>query len=57
MFIFGSPEEMKARLDAYVEGGIPTPIITPITTPDKTGVPDRGAPPASGRRPRAPGRG
>ena len=28
---------MKARLDAYVEGGITLPVITPITTPDKTG--------------------
>ena len=36
-FIFGSPEEMKARLQAYVEGGITLPVITPITTPDKTG--------------------
>jgi probable F420-dependent oxidoreductase len=35
-FIFGSPEEMKARLDAYVAGGITLPVITPITTPDKT---------------------
>ncbi len=34
-FIFGSPEEMKARLDAYVAGGITLPVITPITTPDK----------------------
>ena len=36
MFIFGSPEEMKERLDAYVEGGITLPILTPITTPDAT---------------------
>ena len=36
-FIFGSPEEMKARLQAYVEGGITLPVITPITTPDKAG--------------------
>jgi probable F420-dependent oxidoreductase len=35
MFIFGSPEEMKARIDAFVEGGITLPILTPITTPDK----------------------
>ncbi len=34
-FIFGSPEEMKERLDAYVAGGITLPVITPITTPDK----------------------
>jgi probable F420-dependent oxidoreductase len=37
MFIFGSPEEMKAKLNAYVDGGITLPILTPITTPDKTG--------------------
>jgi probable F420-dependent oxidoreductase len=35
MFIFGSPEEMKARLAAFVEGGITLPILTPIVTPDK----------------------
>jgi hypothetical protein len=28
---------MKAKLRAYVEGGITLPILTPITTPDKTG--------------------
>jgi len=37
MFIFGSPEEMKERLRAYVEGGITLPVLTPITTPDKLG--------------------
>jgi probable F420-dependent oxidoreductase len=37
-FIFGTPEEMRARLDAYVEGGITCPVVTPITTPD--GFPD-----------------
>jgi probable F420-dependent oxidoreductase len=36
-FIFGTPEEMKARLGAYVAGGITLPVITPITTPDKVG--------------------
>src|SRR4051812_1914338 len=35
MFIFGSPEEMKERLGAFVEGGVTLPILTPITTPDK----------------------
>jgi probable F420-dependent oxidoreductase len=34
-FIFGTPEEMKERIDAYVEGGITLPILTPVTTPDK----------------------
>jgi probable F420-dependent oxidoreductase len=36
-FIFGRPEEMKERLEAYVAGGITLPVITPITTPDKLG--------------------
>jgi probable F420-dependent oxidoreductase len=37
MFIFGSPEQMRERLGAFVEGGITLPVITPITTPDKMG--------------------
>jgi probable F420-dependent oxidoreductase len=37
MFIFGSPEQMKERLGAFVAGGITVPVITPITTPDKLG--------------------
>lgn len=35
MFIFGSPAEMKERLEAFVAGGITTPIITPVVAPDK----------------------
>jgi probable F420-dependent oxidoreductase len=34
-FIFGTPAQMKERLEAYVAGGITLPVITPITTPDK----------------------
>jgi probable F420-dependent oxidoreductase len=37
MFILGTPEEMKARLEQFVAGGITLPILTPITTPDKLG--------------------
>jgi probable F420-dependent oxidoreductase len=37
MFIFGSPEQMKERLEAFVAGGITLPVITPITTPDRLG--------------------
>jgi probable F420-dependent oxidoreductase len=37
MFIFGTPEEMKERLAAFVAGGITLPILTPIVTPDKLG--------------------
>lgn len=36
-FVFGSPEQMKERLGAFVEGGITLPILTPITTPDRVG--------------------
>jgi probable F420-dependent oxidoreductase len=35
MFIFGTPEQMKERLTAFVTGGITLPILTPIVTPDK----------------------
>jgi probable F420-dependent oxidoreductase len=37
MFILGTPEEMRARLEEFVEGGITLPVLTPITTPDKVG--------------------
>ena len=33
-FIFGSPDEMRSRLEAFVDGGITLPILTPITMPD-----------------------
>jgi probable F420-dependent oxidoreductase len=35
MFVFGSPEQMRERLAAFVEGGITLPIVTPIVPPDK----------------------
>jgi probable F420-dependent oxidoreductase len=35
MFVFGTPEQMKERLAAFVAGGITLPILTPIVTPDK----------------------
>jgi alkanesulfonate monooxygenase SsuD/methylene tetrahydromethanopterin reductase-like flavin-dependent oxidoreductase (luciferase family) len=35
MIIYGTPEQMRERLDAFVAGGITLPILTPITTPDK----------------------
>jgi probable F420-dependent oxidoreductase len=37
MFIFGTPEEMKERINAFVAGGITLPILTPIVPPDKVG--------------------
>jgi alkanesulfonate monooxygenase SsuD/methylene tetrahydromethanopterin reductase-like flavin-dependent oxidoreductase (luciferase family) len=36
-FIFGSPEEMKERLAAYVEGGVTLPVLLPIAPPDRLG--------------------
>ena len=35
MFIFGTPEEMKERLEQFVAGGITTPILTPVVPPEK----------------------
>ena len=37
MFILGTPDEMRDRLDQFVAGGITCPVLTPITTPDKLG--------------------
>jgi probable F420-dependent oxidoreductase len=37
IFILGSPDEMRARLQSFVDGGVTLPIITPITTPDRFG--------------------
>jgi alkanesulfonate monooxygenase SsuD/methylene tetrahydromethanopterin reductase-like flavin-dependent oxidoreductase (luciferase family) len=36
-FIFGTPEQMKERIDAFVAGGITLPILTLIVPPDKVG--------------------
>ena len=35
MFIFGSPEQMKERLAAFLADGITLPILTPIVAPDQ----------------------
>lgn len=37
MFILGSPEQMRARLDEFVAGGITLPVLTPICPPDAQG--------------------
>jgi len=37
MFIFGTPEQMKERLAAFVEGGITLPILTMIVPPKQVG--------------------
>ena len=54
-FIFGTPDEMRERLEAYVAGGITLPILTPITTPGQARRDDRGAGARAAllRRPRA----
>jgi probable F420-dependent oxidoreductase len=36
-FVFGDPQQMKERLEAFVAGGITLPVLTPITTPDRLG--------------------
>ena len=36
-FIFGSPEQMRERLERFVAGGITLPILTPITSPEGLG--------------------
>jgi probable F420-dependent oxidoreductase len=35
MFIFGTPEQMKERINAFVAGGITLPILTMIVPPDQ----------------------
>jgi alkanesulfonate monooxygenase SsuD/methylene tetrahydromethanopterin reductase-like flavin-dependent oxidoreductase (luciferase family) len=35
MFIFGTPAEMKDRLEQFVAGGVTTPILTPVVPPEK----------------------
>ena len=37
IFVFGEPDEMKARLARFVDDGITLPILTPVTTPDRFG--------------------
>ncbi|MBK5111578.1 MAG: LLM class F420-dependent oxidoreductase [Thermoleophilia bacterium] len=44
-FLVGSPEQIRERLGAYVDGGITLPVVTPITTPDRmTGLIEALAP-------------
>ena len=51
IFVFGSPEEQKARLGAFVQRGITTPVLTPICAPhDLPAMIDALAPDASGPR-------
>lgn len=36
-FVFGTPEQMKERIGAFVDGGVTLPILTMIVTPDQVG--------------------
>jgi probable F420-dependent oxidoreductase len=36
-FVFGTPEQMRERLDAFVAGGVTLPVLTPIVPPDQLG--------------------
>ena len=36
-FVFGTPDEMRERLGAFVDGGITLPILTTIVPPDRLG--------------------
>lgn len=36
-FVFGTPGEMRERLDAFVEGGVTLPVLTPIVAPERLG--------------------
>jgi probable F420-dependent oxidoreductase len=36
-FVLGTPEQMRERLAAFVEGGVTLPIVTPIVPPEGVG--------------------
>jgi probable F420-dependent oxidoreductase len=35
IFVFGSPEEIRARIEEFCEGGLTTAVLTPIAAPDQ----------------------
>jgi probable F420-dependent oxidoreductase len=37
VFVFGSPEQIKERLAAFVEGGVTLPVLLPIAPPERLG--------------------
>jgi probable F420-dependent oxidoreductase len=37
VFVFGSPEQIKERLAAFVEGGVTLPVLLPIAPPERFG--------------------
>jgi len=38
MFVFGTPEQMHERLEAFVAGGVTLPVLTPIVPPEALGA-------------------
>ncbi len=36
-FVFGEPAQMRERFEAYVDGGITLPVLTPVTAPEDQG--------------------
>jgi probable F420-dependent oxidoreductase len=38
VFLFGAPDEIRERLDAFVDGGITLPILLPVAEPDQLGA-------------------
>jgi len=37
VFVIGTPAQMRARIEAFVDGGVTLPIVMPATTPDRLG--------------------
>ena len=37
VFLFGTPEQIKERLRAYVDGGVTLPVLLPIAPPERLG--------------------
>jgi probable F420-dependent oxidoreductase len=37
IFILGGPDEMRARLERYADGGITVPVLTPVAPPERIG--------------------
>jgi alkanesulfonate monooxygenase SsuD/methylene tetrahydromethanopterin reductase-like flavin-dependent oxidoreductase (luciferase family) len=35
IFILGSPDEIRARIDEFCAGGITTAVLTPIAAPEQ----------------------
>jgi len=35
MFVLGSPEQMRERLDAFVDGGVTLPVLMPVAPPEQ----------------------